>query len=53
MLIHQTGQCNKPIDLQGTVVAITYSTTVDIVTDVMSKFLPRPEFHPGFWWEFF
>ncbi|KAB8071731.1 hypothetical protein BDV29DRAFT_193072 [Aspergillus leporis] len=30
------GQCSKPIDIKGSVIPICYSTTVDIVTDLMS-----------------
>lgn len=48
VLINPAAQCNKPIDLQGTVIAISYSTTVDILTDVLSKSLPyRPERRPS------
>ncbi|KAG0645363.1 hypothetical protein D0Z07_9041, partial [Hyphodiscus hymeniophilus] len=35
-----TGKCNKPVDLRGSVIAISYSTTVDILTDVMIMAMP-------------
>lgn len=34
------GQCVKPIDYRGTVIAVSYSTTVDILTDVLIMALP-------------
>jgi hypothetical protein len=35
-LLNFPGQCSKPIDIKGSVIPICYSTTVDIVTDLMS-----------------
>jgi hypothetical protein len=32
-----TGQCLKPIDHEGSIIAISYTTAVDITSDVMSE----------------
>ncbi|KAE8379182.1 hypothetical protein BDV26DRAFT_280461 [Aspergillus bertholletiae] len=34
------GQCSKPADLRGSVISISYSTAVDIITDLMIMGLP-------------
>jgi hypothetical protein len=34
------GQCAKPIDLEGSVISISYSTAVDVLTDLMIMVLP-------------
>lgn len=34
------GQCNKPIDQQGSTISISYSTAVDILSDLMIMSLP-------------
>ncbi|MCJ1468537.1 hypothetical protein MMC07_007166, partial [Pseudocyphellaria aurata] len=39
-LYFKFGQCVKPIDLRGTIIAVSYSTTVDILTDVLIMALP-------------
>ncbi len=31
------GQCNGPIDRRGAMIAVSYSTVVDVVSDLMSK----------------
>ncbi|KAH3371389.1 hypothetical protein KXW99_000318 [Aspergillus fumigatus] len=33
-------KCTKPIDIRGSVISICYSTTVDILTDLMIMYLP-------------
>jgi hypothetical protein len=39
MLI-RSGQCAKPIDLEGSVISISYSTAVDVLTDLIIMVLP-------------
>lgn len=34
------GQCAKPIDVKGSVISISYSTAVDVLTDLMIMALP-------------
>ena len=36
MLIYLAGQCDKPIDVRGGTIAVAYSTTADVLTDLMS-----------------
>lgn len=37
---NSTGQCTKPIDTEGSKISISYSTAVDILTDIMIMLLP-------------
>ena len=39
----EPGQCGKPSDHTGAVISVTYSTTVDVLTDLMSKCVPEIE----------
>lgn len=39
-LYFKFGQCYKPIDMKGSTISVAYSTTVDVLTDVMIISLP-------------
>jgi len=36
----RSGQCAKPIDIEGSVISISYSTAVDVLTDLIIMALP-------------
>lgn len=36
----ETGKCGKPIDIEGSVISISFSTAVDVLTDLMIMALP-------------
>lgn len=44
MFVNQkkTGQCEKPIDVRGGTISISYSTAVDVLTDILIMLLPIP-----------
>jgi hypothetical protein len=40
IMLIRSGQCAKPIDLEGSVISISYSTAVDVLTDLVIMVLP-------------
>ena len=42
-----SGQCLKPIDVRGATIAVSYSTTADVVTDLISEFEHTKHFSFG------